>query len=131
MYASMKAPASIDTMLDQVEQSQHLTLPLANLAYRDPCQKVRGQILYGTYVGVNNVNGEECDHLAFSTSTTDLQLWLARSGKPVPRKIVINYQPSQGLLSTLRCFRTGNSPNRFPIVILSHGFQRTQNASSF
>src|SRR5271163_3026948 len=33
MYASMKVPSSIDAMLDQVEQSQRLTLPLANLAY--------------------------------------------------------------------------------------------------
>jgi len=96
MYASTKVPASIDAMLDQVEQKQHLTLPLSNLAYSDPCLRVRKRIIYGGYIGVNDVNGVDCDHLAFSTSTTDLQLWLDRSGKPVPRKIVINYRTEPG-----------------------------------
>src|SRR5271167_815905 len=96
MYASMKVPSSIDTMLDQVEQKQHLTLPLANLAYSDPCLRIRKQIIFGSYIGVNDVNGVDCDHLAFSSRDIDLQLWLDRSGKPVPRKIVINYRTEPG-----------------------------------
>ena len=68
MYASMKVPSSIDAMLDQVEQTQHLTLPLSNLAYSDPCQRIRKRIIFGSYIGVNDVNGVDCDHLAFSSS---------------------------------------------------------------
>ncbi|WP_324094661.1 DUF2092 domain-containing protein [Candidatus Binatus sp.] len=96
MYASMKVPSSIDTMLDQVEQTQHLTLPLSNLAYSDPCSRIRKQIIFGSYIGVNDVNGVDCDHVAFSSRNIDLQLWLDRSGKPVPRKIVINYRTEPG-----------------------------------
>ncbi len=96
MYASMKVPSSIDAMLDQVEQTQHLTLPLSNLAYSDPCQRIRKQIIFGSYIGVNDVNGVDCDHLAFSSSNIDLQLWLDRSGKPIPLKIVINYRTEPG-----------------------------------
>src|SRR5579862_2965246 len=96
MYASMKVPSSIDTMLDQVEQKQHLTMPLSNLAYSDPCQRIRKQIIFGSYIGVNDVNGVDCDHIAFSSSNIDLQLWLDRSEKPVPRKLVINYRTEPG-----------------------------------
>ncbi len=96
MYASMKVPASIDAMLDQVEATEHLTLPLSNLAYSDPCQRVRKLIIYGSYIGVNDVNGVDCDHIAFSSSNIDLQLWIDRSGKPIPRKIVINYRTQPG-----------------------------------
>jgi hypothetical protein len=96
MYASMKVPSSIDTMLDQVEQTQHLTLPLSNLAYSDPCQRIRKQIIFGSYIGVNDVSGVDCDHVAFSSRDIDLQLWLDRSGKPVPRKMVINYRTEPG-----------------------------------
>jgi hypothetical protein len=96
MYASMKVPSSIDAMLDKVEATEHLTLPLSNLAYGDPCQRIRKQIIFGTYIGVNDVNGVACDHLAFSSRNIDLQLWLDRSGKPVPRKIVINYRTEPG-----------------------------------
>ena len=96
MYASMKVPSSIDAMLDQVASTEHLTLPLSNLAYSDPCARIRKQILYGTYIGVNDVNGVACDHVAFSSNKVDLQLWLDRSGKPVPRKMVINYRTEPG-----------------------------------
>ena len=96
MYASTKVPSSIDTMLDQVEQTEHLTLPLSNLAYSDPCMRIRKQIIFGSYIGLNDVNGVDCDHVAFSSRNIDLQLWLDRSGKPVPRKIVINYRTEPG-----------------------------------
>lgn len=96
MYASVKVPSSIDTMLDQVLRTQHLTLPLSNLAYSDPCLRIRKLIIFGTYIGVNDVNGVDCDHVAFSSRDIDLQLWLDRSGKPIPRKIVINYRTEPG-----------------------------------
>src|SRR5271155_2905647 len=96
MYASLDVPNSIDEMLDQVAATHELKLPLSNLAYSDPCARIQKQIIFGTYVGVNDVNGVDCDHLAFSSSQIDLQLWLARSGKPVPRKIVINYRTEPG-----------------------------------
>jgi hypothetical protein len=53
-------------------------------------------MIFGGYVGVNDVNGVACDHLAFSSSKVDLQLWLQHSGKPLPRKIVINYRTEPG-----------------------------------
>ena len=96
VYASMKVPTSIDAMLDEVTQTEHLTMPLSNLAYSDPCARIRKAIIYGTYIGVNDVNGVDCDHIAFSSSNIDLQLWLDRSGKAVPRKIVINYRTVPG-----------------------------------
>ena len=58
--------------------------------------RIRKRIIFGSYIGVNDVNGLACDHLAFSSRDIDLQLWLDRSGKPVPRKIVINYRTEPG-----------------------------------
>jgi hypothetical protein len=96
MYASLEVPDSIDQMLDQVAKMHNLRLPLSNLAYSDPCLRLHKQILYGSYIGVNDVNGIACDHLAFSSSNIDFQLWLDRSAKPVPRKVVINYRTEPG-----------------------------------
>jgi len=114
MYASMKVPSSIDTMLDEVEKTQHLTLPLSNLAYRDPCQRIRQQIIYGSYIGINDVNGVDCDHLAFSSSNIDLQLWLERSGKPVPRKMVINYRTEPGAPQYIAVLSDWKFPKQIP-----------------
>jgi hypothetical protein len=96
MYASLEVPDSIDQMLDRVAEMHNLKLPLSNLAYSDPCERIHRQILFGTYVGVNDVNGAPCDHLAFSSRNIDFQLWTARSGKPLPRKLVINYRTEPG-----------------------------------
>jgi hypothetical protein len=96
MYAALKVPASIDAMLDQVAKKHNLTLPLSNLAYSDLCERLKKQIIFGAYIGVNDVNGVACDHLAFSSNRVDVQLWLDRSAKPVPRKIVINYRTEPG-----------------------------------
>jgi hypothetical protein len=114
MYASLKVPDSIDGMLDKVAETHNLTLPLSNLAYSDPCLRLRKQIIYGAYIGVNDVNGVECDHLAFSSATIDLQLWLDRSKKPVRRKIVINYRTEPGSPQYIAVLSDWKFPKQIP-----------------
>jgi hypothetical protein len=114
MYGTLQVPDSIDQMLDRVAEMHNLRLPLSNLAYSDPCQRIRKQIIFGTYVGVNDVNGVACDHLAFSSSKIDLQLWLARSSKPVPRKIVINYRSEPGSPEFIAVLSDWKFPKQIP-----------------
>lgn len=92
MYATATVPTTIDAMFDQVAAEKHLTIPLSDIAYSDPCAPFRKRVGYGAYIGVGDVNGVPCDHVAFSGPNADVQLWLDRSGKPVPRKIVIDYR---------------------------------------
>jgi hypothetical protein len=114
MYANLATPDSIDGMLDQVAETHKLRLPLSNLAYSDPCVRVKKQIIFGAYIGVNDVNGVDCDHVAFSSSKIDLQLWLARSGKKVPRKIVINYRTEPGSPEYIAVFSDWKFPKDIP-----------------
>ena len=76
VYSILSVPGSIDVMLEQVATSQGLTIPLTDLAFSDPCQNLRKEIIFGGYIGINDVNGVDADHLAFSSSREDLQLWL-------------------------------------------------------
>ncbi len=80
MYAGMTVPGSIDSMLDRVAEMHNLRLPLSNLGYSNPCLRIGKQIIFGTCVGVNDVNGTDCDHLAFSSSKIDF-----RSGSTAPQ----------------------------------------------
>jgi hypothetical protein len=114
MYASLKVPDSIDQMLDRVAETRKLRLPLSNLAYSDPCLRIQKQIIFGTYVGANDVNGVACDHLAFSSSGIDLQLWLDRSAKPIPRKIVINYRTEPGSPEFIAVLSNWKFPKHLP-----------------
>src|SRR5208282_5653192 len=62
-YASTPVPPSIDEMLDRVAEMHNLTIPLADLALSNPCENWSKQILFGSYVGVGDVEGVACNHL--------------------------------------------------------------------
>src|SRR5271170_5875055 len=70
-YASAEVPASIDGMMEQLESAHNLTIPLADLAYSHPCEM-------------------------FRKGNVDWQSWLQRTGKHLPRKVVINYRNAPG-----------------------------------
>ena len=95
VYASTEVPASIDEMMERLE-ADNLSIPLADLAYSHPCEMFRKGIVFSGYIGVNDAAGEDCDHLAFSKNNIDWQIWLQRTGKHLPRKIVINYRNAPG-----------------------------------
>src|SRR5579862_2947472 len=96
VYATVAVPSTIDGMLDRLAETHNVTIPLSDFVSSDPCQLVSKQETYGGYLGIGDVNGVECDHVALSSPTTDWQVWLDRSGKPVPRKVVINYRSLPG-----------------------------------
>lgn len=113
VYATAAMPPSIDGMLEHAA-NDNLTIPLSDLAYTDPCQRIRKQVIFGGYVGVNDVNGVACDHLAFSTAKVDLQLWLQHAGKPLPRKIVINYRTEPGSPEYAAVLSDWKFPSKIP-----------------
>jgi len=96
MYASVPASGSIDQMMDDMYRAYHLSLPLGDMASGKACEKIDKQVNFGTWVGVNDVLGEPCDHLAFALSSADYQVWVQHAGKPLPRKVVINYRALRG-----------------------------------
>ena len=96
VYASTEVPASIDGMMERLEEIHNLSIPLADLAYSHPCEMFRKGVIYAAYIGVNDAAGEDCDHLAFTKNDVDWQVWLQRTGRHLPRKIVINYGSAPG-----------------------------------
>src|ERR1700679_683230 len=49
VYATATMPSSIDGMLEQAA-TNNLTIPLSDLAYSDPCQRIGKQVIFGGYV---------------------------------------------------------------------------------
>jgi hypothetical protein len=92
VYAASAAPDSIDAMLRQVSEEKNLSVPLEGFDFSHPCERVYPKIQRGKYVGVNDVGGIDCDHLAFIQQDLDWQLWIEHGKNPVPRKIVITYK---------------------------------------
>jgi hypothetical protein len=97
VYASTAAPDSTDAMLREVANEKNLSIPLAGFDFSNPCRRAYGDIQRGKYVGINDVGGVACDHLAFIQQHADWQLWIDHSKQALPRKIVITHKnvPSQ------------------------------------
>jgi len=92
VYASIAAPGSIDAMFKQVAEEKNLSIPAEGLDFNDECGRAFRDIQRGKFVGINDVGGVDCYHLAFIQGEADWQLWVDHNGRPLPRKIVITYK---------------------------------------
>jgi hypothetical protein len=90
-YASFPAPATIDETFDHAFQKFGLVAPAADIVFSDPYAVLMENVQGGTYVGLHQVGGVRCHHLAFTQETIDWQIWI-EDGKDVPRKVVITYK---------------------------------------
>lgn len=88
-FATAKAPDTIESALDYAEKSFALVFPAADLIYKNSYGTLIEEVQTGSYIGLSNVFGVECHHLAFQGNETDWQIWIENSATPVPRKLVI------------------------------------------
>lgn len=96
IYATLAVPETIDAMLDFVIERYALTMPLSDLFFSDPYAAVRPRLRSASYVGLHQVRGVKCHHLAIRQDAVDWQIWIQAADPPVPRKLVITYKELPG-----------------------------------
>ncbi len=88
-YTTVDAPDNISDTLHQIEKYYGLQLPMEDLFLFGRDQAQLDSIKEALYIGPSVVDGKVCDHMAFRQDGVDWQLWVARSGNPLPCKLVI------------------------------------------
>ena len=97
LYAQFPAAATIKEALKQAIDTYDLSIPLADIFSGKAYDELMGNIAYGVYVGLSEVDGILCHHLFFVGFFTDWQVWIeADEDNPLPRKIVINHKEEEG-----------------------------------
>jgi hypothetical protein len=96
VYATAEKPGTIDAAFDYYKNDLGMRLPLSELLAVDLPRKVAGMLDSTRLVGEETVNGVATDHVTLRGDTTDLQLWIARAGDPLPRRVVITYRHAEG-----------------------------------
>lgn len=92
VYATEPVPADIDSAMDHLMEKYGFSPPLVDFVYSDPYHTLIENVESGFYVGLHNVEGVRCHHLAFVQKNIDWQIWIEDGRQMVPRKIVITYK---------------------------------------
>ena len=96
VYATVAEPGTVDAALQYYTQNLKMRLPLRELFATDLPQQLKDVLGSARLVGKETVGGVATDHVAFRGNTADVQLWIARDGDPLPRRIVITYRLAEG-----------------------------------
>ncbi len=96
VYAQVESPATLDELLDRVQDEYRLNLPIVDVLYADVHSRLRSHLLSGAYVGEKIIDGRRLDHVSFETTPADVQVWAERDGAPLPHRLVVSYITLEG-----------------------------------
>jgi hypothetical protein len=87
---------TLDTLLEKLRNQEKLTLPMADLFASNVYDRLTGEMTTARYMGVHQMDGEACHYVACENGPIQWQMWIAQSGNPVPKRVIIRYLNIQG-----------------------------------
>jgi hypothetical protein len=88
-YTTVDAAPTLADTLHKLEDHYGVQIPMEDLFLFGSDQAQIDALKEALYVGPSTIKGQLCDHLAFRQQGVDWQLWITRSEKPLPCKLVI------------------------------------------
>ena len=95
-HATAAVPETVEAMMDFVVAEYGLTVPVADVLFKDSYGVLTANAQTGQYLGVHEVGEHACHHLAFRQEGIDWQIWIDAGDVAVPRKLVIVYKQEAG-----------------------------------
>jgi hypothetical protein len=95
VYATAPRPGTVDAALDYLTDDLHMRMPLHELFSADLAKKL-ASIGKARWVDADTIAGTATDHVFLRGDGTDLQVWIAKEGDALPRRIVITYRQDEG-----------------------------------
>lgn len=80
-YGSLKTPKTIDGSLDYIFDRYGIKAPLASLIYSDMHKRVKFRSR--KYFGTMDVDGVECDYIAFKGKVREVHVWITTGDTPL------------------------------------------------
>jgi hypothetical protein len=96
LFAKVAIEGSLERALEHVVERLDQPAPLSEIVRSDLDQLVEETVESALYVGESRIDGVPCDHLAFSGSEVDWQIWVSRADPPLPHRLTITYRSFEG-----------------------------------
>ena len=87
-YATIDAPTSLADLVQKLDDLG-IKSPAADLLGPDAYDQLVDSDADGKVIGTGFIDGKECTHVAFRSSTVDWQLWVQTGDQPVPCQYII------------------------------------------
>ena len=97
VYAEMPGAGEVAATLHAAGERYGVTLPLADLVRSDLEQRIDSGVVARMHrIGLHDVGGVDCHHLALRREHDDVQLWIRAGDRPLLCKVVFTYKNQPG-----------------------------------
>jgi hypothetical protein len=76
-YATIAGPPTVDGLVEMLDRDYGLVLPLADFVVSDPYASLTRNLTHGAYIGMQDLGGRSCHHLAFDEEYVAWELWVS------------------------------------------------------
>jgi hypothetical protein len=96
-YSTIPVPNTIQGMLETVMGKLGVDFPLSDFLTNAPDKSFLTGVTSGREVNTVTIDGMPCRHLLFTQSPgIELELWIEKSDKALPRRLVVTYRSEPG-----------------------------------
>jgi hypothetical protein len=120
VYDTTPQPGDIDASFVFLAEQLGTPDQLNHFFSIDLTESMKRLVKSGYYVGEATIAGILCDNLALRNDDDDVQLWVAKGDKPVPRRIVVTYKNLEGQPQFRAEFEEWNFSPNFSETIFSY-----------
>jgi hypothetical protein len=96
LYAQEPMPPTLPETMDTLATKYGMAVPAAELLRPGLFDRLKAQVRSGEYLGVEEIGGVNCHHVAFSQDWADVQMWVQDGDQPLLRKSAIAYKKIPG-----------------------------------
>jgi hypothetical protein len=108
VYSTTKAPATVDTMLPELQQETGIRFVSAPLLFSDPYEVLTRRLISGVVVGSASVNRIACYHLAFRSPGVNWEVWIEAGKRALPWRLAVTFTDRTNFPRTLVEFTRWN-----------------------
>ncbi|MBL8006390.1 MAG: DUF2092 domain-containing protein [Ignavibacteria bacterium] len=95
-YATAPAPATTMETIEEFSKKYGIEFPAADVFYPDLAGDIMNSSRKLYYLGITEIEGTQCFHIAWKTDKMIIQLWIEKDKFYLPAKMSIVYSDEQG-----------------------------------
>jgi hypothetical protein len=128
VFATIKAPPTLDKMLDLVSDRYDLRVAVSDFLYSSPYDSFADREATGGWVRRTTVDGRSCEEVAYSLKAVDFTLSMTTAEPTLPCQVEITYKAEPGRPVSRLVFSKWNlqpqAPDTLFVAHVPQGYER-------